>query len=657
MLVKKLPLDIENYSAGLRVWQPLWLTFLYSLVVLSLSRIVLLIWQIDRVEGPGAIMYILLQGLRVDISTLGALLLLPALLNPLLNMNVTFATVFRKVNNFYFLSIFALILFMELATPTFIGQFDTRPNIWFIEYLAYPREIGATVIAAYKLPLILALIVVVILTAVLKRALFRIPKPKTALNWKIALASMPVIIVIFFIAIRSSTGHRPLNPAKLAFSSDSLVNSLPLNSSYSVLYAFWGVLNESKMQVTYGKMEKNDVIREVQNSMYLNSSEFINQKYPSLHVQHTKNPELPSKNLIIVLEESLGAEFVGALGGLKLTPFLDNLSEQGLWFENMYATGTRSVRGIEAVVSGFLPTSAQSVVKRPASQQNFFTLGRVLSEKGYDTSFIYGGEAHFDNMRAFFANNGFNRIIEHKDYSSPVFDGAWGVSDEDLFNKADEYFREKAEKGQAFFSLVFTSSNHEPFQFPENRITLYEQPKETVNNAVKYADYALGQFINKLKASSYYDNTLVLIVADHNSRVYGAEYVPVERFHIPALILSKDLPQQKVTRITSQIDLIPTLVSLMNITVTHPVTGIDITRDDIANIPSRAIMQYDQVQAYMEGNNIVVFRAQHDPLQFEYINGSYLDSREPERALLNRALGTALWPNLAYQEGFYQVDH
>ncbi|NJS37149.1 MAG: sulfatase-like hydrolase/transferase [Brachymonas sp.] len=113
-----------------------------------------------------------------------------------------------------------------------------------------------------------------------------------------------------------------------------------------------------------------------------------------------------------MLQESLGAEFVGALGGLPLTPNLDALTKEGIWFDNLYATGTRSVRGIEAVVAGFPPTSVEATVKQNKAQRGFFTLASALKNQAYSTTFFYGGESHFDNMRSYFMGNGFEKVIE-----------------------------------------------------------------------------------------------------------------------------------------------------------------------------------------------------------------------------------------------------
>jgi len=294
------------------------------------------------------------------------------------------------------------------------------------------------------------------------------------------------------------------------------------------------------------------------------------------------------------------------------------------------------------------------VVKLGGSQNNFFTVAELLSRQGYDTSFIYGGEAHFDNMKRFFSSNGFGRIIEEKDYQEPVFKGSWGVSDEDLFTKAHETFSELSSQNKPFFSLVFTSSNHSPFEFPENRIKLADLPKNTVANAVKYADFALGEYIAKAKSSPYWKDTVFLVIADHSDRVYGSELVPINKFRIPGLILGKGIVPKTISRVTSQIDMLPTLLSFINVDASHPAIGIDLTREDINQIPGRAIMQFGNTQAYMEENRVIIFQRERDPLQFNYF-GEKLTESEVDPILERRALAYSLWPLRTYKEKSYRL--
>jgi phosphoglycerol transferase MdoB-like AlkP superfamily enzyme len=596
---------------------------------------------------------VFLQGFRFDLVLLGLVLVIPTLLFPVLASSQRLVAVWRAFLLWYLPAILVAAVFMELSTPSFVMQFDSRPNIMFVEYLGHPREVFSTLWAAYKLPLIFALFGVAAVAVHMVRRLKTIVHRINSTGPTAAILILPVLLALCFGLIRSTIDHRPVNPSTVALSNDPLVNDLALNSLYTVLYAIYETRHESQGGVRYGLVDDDVVFANVRASMNVDDKDFSSTGLPTLHVQHPTNSVVRPKNLVIIVEESLGAEFVGSLGGLELTPNLDELAGQGIWFNNLYATGTRSVRGLEAIVSGFTPTPARSVVKLPKSQRNFFTLARLLSDAGYETSFIYGGESQFDNMRRFFMNNGFDRVIDEKNYAEPVFAGSWGVSDEDLFSRAHAEF--SAAGDRPFFSLVFTSSNHSPFQFPDGRIDLVDQEKNTVSNAVKYADYALGRFFRTAKESAYWNDTIFLVVADHNSRVYGSDLVPVERFHVPALILGGAISPSVFEPVASQIDLPPTLLSLIGIDSEHPMIGHDLSRSGASQATGRAIMQFNGTQAYMEGDQVIVMRAGRRALQMQYIDGHLAPSSSEDTALIERAVCHALWSSIAYDRSLYRL--
>lgn len=629
------------------------LWFSVSVVVfLSLSRLGLVIWQGERVAAAGDWFFIFSQGLRFDLVLLGMVLLVPLSLSPLLLIFKPLLPVWRALIPLYLALSFVAIAFVELSTPSFVNQFDLRPNVLYVEYLKYPKEVMSTLWEAYKLQLIFTVLFSAFSFKWMYTKLKTVSTEIQRIVWWKAIVLSPLLLLLTVMMVRSTLGHRGVNPSTVSYSNDPMVNTLPLSSAYTVLYALREMMNENKSHVQYGKLPDDEVINIVKREMGVDEKYFSSKTSSTLHYHEATHKRKKPLNLVIVLEESLGAEFVGSLGGLPLTPELDKLSKEGLWLDNLYATGTRSVRGIEAVITGFTPTPLRSVVKLTKSQTNFFTIAQLLKEKGYDTSFIYGGEAHFDNMKRFFANNGFERIIEEKDYENAVFVGSWGASDEDLFNKAHETFSAYKED-KPFFSLVFTSTNHSPFEYPDNRIEQYDEEKQTVNNAVKYADYALGEFFRKAKQSKYWENTLFLVVADHNSRVYGAEIVPIERFHIPALILGADVKPQQYSRLASQIDLLPTVLSIMGIDATYPAIGRDLTR---STMPGRAIMQFDTTQAYMqEDGKVAVMQKHKEPMQYVYKKPHLTLSEQQDPGLIKKALAHSIWSLNSYLESSYKL--
>jgi len=635
-----------------RALQPFGTYIIFSLVLFSLSRLALVIWQYPRVAATDGLFYIMFQGIRFDLVMLGIVLVIPMMLTPLAQTSRFTAGIWQRLLMVYLVVSFAAFVFVEAATPSFINQYDLRPNVWFIEYLKYPDEVFSTLYKAYKWQLLLAISLTLAAAYFLYRRLRRQLPITPRVSLPVAILALPVLFLVCGMAVRSTMDHRPVNPSTVAFSNDPLINTLPLSSAYTVFYAAQQLQDEQKNLRPYGDLDQQQVIAQVKQSMGLDDSLFVSKELPTLHKLQPQSTG-KKKNLVIILVESLGGEFVGKLGGLPLTPNLDKLADQGLWFDHLYATGTRSVRGIEAVISGYLPTTARSIVKQPRSQTNFFTIADVLKEQGYSTSFIYGGEGQFDNMAAFFAGNGFDKTIDQNDYVDPVSYGSWGVPDEDLFKKADEEFTAEHDKGP-FFSLVFTASNHSPYDFPDGRVELYEQPKATRNNAVKYTDYAIGKFIEKARHSNYWDDTLFLIIADHNSRVFGSNLVPIQGFHIPALVLGKDIKPQTVSRVASQIDMVPTLLSLIDVPAEIPAIGIDLTRKDIDTIPGRAIMQYADNQAYMEENRVIIFSPGKKPREFTYQDNKLLPTAVVDKALEIKALAHSIWPTMAYQKLLYR---
>ncbi len=266
--------------------------------------------------------------------------------------------------------------------------------------------------------------------------------------------------------------------------------------------------------------------------------------------------------------------------------------------------------------------------------------------------YLWVGDSKFDNMKAFFLTNGFQKIYDQKVFNNPVFEGTWGVSDEDLFRKANEVF--KSHNDKPFFSLILTSSNHDPFEFPDGRIELYEQPKMSRHNVMKYADYSLGRFFEMAKKEKYYKNTVFLIIADHSTRLRGQDLIPIHKFHIPGIILGPGIEPVKYEKICSQIDMPSTLLDLIGVSAMLPFIGRPLLSLS-ENVPGRAIMQYGEVNAYMVGNNVIVNRPKMEPSQYIYQNERLVQSiLDPE--LANTALAFALLPGHLYYNRLYRLS-
>lgn len=629
---------------------PLLKFLLAASVLLSAARCGLVVWQWPRVAAVDGIWKVLGFGIRMDMILICYLLVPTALGLFLFPVRLNSQSFLQKISAAWLSFWMVFMIFMEAATPPFILQYDLRPNRIFFEYLNHPKEVALTIWGGFRIHLLVAMLLTTV-TIFLVRRIFRPPvKPVQQWNFGKRLVVFPLVLVLLLIGGRNSFDHRPANPSTAAFSSDHLVNELCLNSAYSVLYAIYRLKDENDSVKIYPRMKEKEIVQRMRQEMLLPPDAFVSDEIPTLHRQKAVAVRQRPMNLVIILEESLGAQYVGALGGKPFTPELEKLAGQGLWFKQLYATGTRSIRGIEAVITGFFPGPARSVVKLGLAQRGFFTIARLLKELGYQTEFIYGGESHFDNMRGFLLANGFDRVIDENDYDKPNFRGTWGVSDGDLFQRADEEFSRHGDN--PFFALVFTSSNHSPYEIPQSPAANLTSEKGSVSNAIRYADFALGEFFRKARASDYWDNTLFLVVADHDDVVKGPSLIPIEHFQIPGLILGGTVKPAVFDKIASQADLPPTLLSLMGLDSEHPMPGYDLLQLP-EDFPGRAIMQYGSSHAYMRGDQVVVHAENKAAQQFTWSAGHLIPVEQPDQELLKDALATALWPNLAYRQQKY----
>lgn len=625
---------------------------LVSLVFLSLTRLGFVIWKWDRVTAAQGLLTVLGIGVRMDIMLLFMVISLPTVISLLLSSNEKVYRIWLPIQSLWLTGCAALIVFMELATPSFIDRFGVRPNRLFFEYFSHPWEILLTIWADYKAQLLIALTVIAFTIWAVWNMSQKLCQASQVWSVRQKLLASPLILILLFLGVRTDFFHRAPNMSTVAFCNDPLVNTLSVSSTYSLGYAIYGLRDESELVHKYGNMPHDEVIMRIRKGMGLPESAFTNPSIPTLHRQVPRYKRERPLNLVIILEESLGAEYVESLGGLSLTLELERLSQKGLWFSRLYATGTRSVRGIEAVVTGFPPTPARSILRLNLSQSGFFSLASLLKRQGYSTQFIYGGDSQFDNMKGFFLGNGFDRVIDEKDFREHIFRGTWGVSDEDIFDRTHQELLAHGDK--PFFIMVFTVSNHPPFEFPDGRIDLRGKRKNTIENAVRYADYALGRFFDRAQNAPYWDKTLFLVVADHEDKVPGSDLVPVKYFHIPALIIGADTKPGVYKKVASQMDLPPTLLSMMGVESSHPMQGHDLTQTP-KNHPGRAVMQFDNNQAYMVDDQVVIHMPNKPATQYVFRNGKLQPvSEQPE--LIRDALAQALWPIYAYRERKYRLD-
>lgn len=476
----------------------------------------------------------------------------------------------------YFLVVYG-VLFGVIAEWFFWDEFEHRFNFIAVDYLVYTQEVLTNIDESYPVaPLLAGLFATALAIVWPTRRIVLAPIQKVD-RWSDRCVHLPLWLTY------SAVVGLLVAPASTDFSKNSFLNEVAKNGPYSLIMAF----RDSTLDYDafYAQRDRDDVFRQMRAELETTNASFVSEDPYSLERQVTNPGPERKANVVIMLVESLSAEYLGIFGNdAGLTPHLDRLSQESLLFTNFYATGTRTVRGMEAICLSIPPTPGCAVIKRPSTTR-YFSLFDMFQERGYDTSFFMGGNAYFDNHRDFFEKQGC-RVFDKSSFlpGEIHFANAWGVCDEDLFHMSWREADALHAQQKPFCFMVLTCSNHRPYTYPQT----IDIPSGTGRHgAVKYTDHAIGQAIEQARGKPWFDDTIFVIVADHCASSAGKTPVPAHRYHIPLIIYSpKHVQPGKVTGLCSQIDVGPTLLGLMNFSYRSQFFGTDVLKEN----PERAFI-------------------------------------------------------------------
>jgi phosphoglycerol transferase MdoB-like AlkP superfamily enzyme len=481
-----------------------------------------------------------------------------ALLLALIPSRLWRTRLFRGVVSIFCIVVITLAMVVAVAEWLFWAEFETRFNFIAVEYLIYRDEVARNILESYSVGRMVSVLAVatLLLFWLLRRQLRRALDGDSPFRVRALVAAGCVAVAALAVALpEPETGG------------DARTIELIRNGPYQFVSAFR--VNEIDYEQFYITRPPGDVMRATRARLLPPSTDPVG----VLRQVDATRPER-RLNVVMLVMESMSASYLGAYGSpWKLTPNMDALATQSLWFSNVYATGTRTVRGLEALSLSMPPTPGHSIVKRPGSD-GLRTLGAPFQARGYDTIFMSGAYGYFDNMNGFFGSAGF-RILDRTSFArnEAVFTNAWGVSDEDIFGKllreADATWQAK----RPFMYFALTASNHRPFTFPQGRITM---PQGTRESAVKYTDWAIGHFLQQARTRPWFDDTIFVIVADHCARSGGRTELPIENFKIPLFVYApKYIEPRRVDKLVSQIDVAPTLLALLGFSYSSTFYGQD----------------------------------------------------------------------------------
>jgi phosphoglycerol transferase MdoB-like AlkP superfamily enzyme len=529
-------------------------------------------------------------------------LMLPPLFWCFIIGNRPFASLMHRLwFRFFMTMLWAVQIFLLAADFFFFDEFKSRFNPVAVDYLVYPREVFINIWDAYPVPAVVS--GCILLGAIwmwLAGRLFKTMWTKpvwvgTRFLW------FAGALILFFGLSRSIN----LNPPQV--SDDRTLNEIANDGAISFFAAAW--TRNLDYPTFYKTIPRHEAYARVRQMLSSTNATFAGGA-DDITRNISGDVSRPKLNVVILLEESLGSEFWGSLGrkGETLTPQMDALATtEGFLFDNIYASGNRTVRGMEGALSGFPPLPGDAIVHRDRSQ-NVETIARVLKRDGYDTMFLYGGHAMFDNMKPYLVANGFDQIVDEKDFPHPSFANVWGVADEDLYRGAIEKFRALSETNKPFFATILSVSNHKPYTYPKGRIP--EDPNGTRDNVVKYTDWCLGQFFLAAKKESFWTNTIFVVIADHGARVYGSQDVPIFSYEIPLVILGPAVvPQpQRIHALGGSLDVSPTVLGLIG----RPYESMFFGRDLIHDSPAggHALLNHNRDLGMFAHDRMVVLGLQ-----------------------------------------------
>lgn len=596
----------------------------YILIFLIFSffvRIIFFVWSISETDTSiFNLIFTFLIGFIFDVGTVSFFVLPYAIYLLTVPKKINGSLLDKAITYFAYSLGIIIFLFSFFAEITFWEEFKRRFNFIAVEYLIYTNEVIKNINESYPIPLLFVAILIaylILLFITIKKGAFKKTfQSNSTFKEKLIPTLIFGIIVCVFSAFVLNKDSEQFN--------NRYNNELSKTGIYSFFSAFRN--NELPYLKFYKSLDDDVAFDTLKEHLAHDDAEFIS---PNKHdilrtIKNADSINIPRKpNVIFICVESLSGKFLNSLGSdLNITPHLDSLANNGLFFNNLFATGTRTIRGMEAITLSIPPTPGRSIVKRTGNH-DLFTVGEVFKQQGYERNFFYGGDGYFDNMNTYFGGNGFNIVDRGRGFlldntiktkrtniedSEVVFENAWGVCDEDLYKKVIKDADKAYEDGKLFFDFIMTTSNHRPYTYPENRIDI---PSGTGRyGAVKYTDYAIGQFIKNAKTKPWFENTIFVIMADHCASSSGRWELDVQNYRIPCIIYnSQIIAPQKVDKLCSQIDLFPTIFGLLHWDYTSNFFGEDVLK--MSPDDERAFIGNYRKLGLLKGENIMVLNEQN----------------------------------------------
>jgi phosphoglycerol transferase MdoB-like AlkP superfamily enzyme len=532
------------------------------------------------------------------------------------------------------------LLFVGAAELTFWNEFSTRFNFIAVAYLVYTREVIGNIEESYPIArwlAMLAVAAVVILVATRRKLHTREDDSRFGARSLVVLGWL-ALTVVTALTVSSGTKDRLQN---------TYVDSLAGNG----IYQFFAAFRSAKLNFHnfYKTLPDDEAYATVRKMLAAPGASFVSDDPHDITRAVRNSGAEQHLNVVLISVESLSASYLGVFGnGRGLTPNLDKLAGESLSFDHMYANGTRTVRGLEALSLSVPPTPGDSLIKQKHNE-GLFSLADIFNQRGYVSEFVYGGYGYFDNMNYFFGHNGY-KDVDRRDIppGTPIHsENVWGVADEDLYTLAMQQMDSIHAEGKPFFLHIMTTSNHRPYTWPKDRVDL---PQGSRDGAVKYTDWAIGDFIRRMRAKPYFKDTVFVITADHCANSAGRTRIPLNRYHIPLFVYAPAHVQPRhVGRTMAQIDIPPTLLGLLNFSYRSRFFG-----QDVLKLPpgrARAFPSTYQNLGFLRGDRLTILSPgrQVEQVKPDPVTGDATPYPQLDQAQLDQAIA-------AYQVAYDEFD-
>lgn len=493
---------------------------------------------------------VFLHGFRLDLSFSAYISALPFLL---VSLSFLFPfKILRPLLSGYTIVIIifvALLCVIDLELYTAWGfRLDATP----LMYLDTPGEMWASAGAS---PIALLLFLLLLLIVLFAFSFYKWVRPLIPTTPRPNLKLFPFFLLLsgsLIVPIRGGLQLAPLNVSDAYFSENMFANQAAMNVP-------WNFFN-SVSRKAYDKTNPYTYMDEKV------AKDMLDKYFGERESDTLDILKIPNPNILIIIWESFTAKATATLNGMEgITPRFDQLVNEGILFSNFYANADRSDKGIVSILSGYPGQPTQSIIKLPGKSSKLPMLSQHFENAGYTTSFYYGGELEFANIKSYLFNGGFDNIVGKDAFEPEDWNSKWGAHDHVVLEKL---YQDLKRQPEPFFTTLFTLSSHEPFEVPIETAIKGNDEESRFLNSLYYTDQAIGDFIDLAKQEAWYDSTLIIILADHGHRLPGgSKNHEKEKFHIPMLWLGGALAisDTVIETYSSQADMAATLLEQVNI--------------------------------------------------------------------------------------------